>query len=465
MLSCFAKENFFLLTSPILLLSAGVYQSSLDVEQGRATVSGFRDQHTVINKLNKAQLWGSSSSMADVVSQIQKLQLNTVQKGLNVQQQLQSMSGKMPFSAAAPEEDPVSVVFNLPRKDKEMQVRENGNGGGGGATSTKENNNGGGGVHDNSGGGKNGNSGQPQNTKGVAPGAAAAAVGDGPGPLGGMPPLAAGMMRPNMRVGSADFPGMYQMGGGFMDHPHGYNGCMQPGSGNGGASQGMPAGGMPASGSYQGGASAGRSEPSGPEMRQAAAATGNLLALQQQQQQFYMALMQQLGLGMSSGRMETLLTAMAGRNLMQQQYYTALVQQQQQDMTSPWLEMLKDAITAGNLRAQQQYYTALVQQQQQDMTSPWPEMLKAAITAGNLRAQQQFMASLQQQQRDVSTRQDMLQDAMASRNQMAQQYTAVMHQQQGDMSSWLETLLAPMASMNQGSGIQLEKNHGPNRNG
>jgi len=428
MLSCFAKENFFLLTSPILLLSAGVYQSSLDVEQGRATVSGFRDQHTVINKLNKAQLWGSSSSMADVVSQIQKLQLNTVQKGLNVQQQLQSMSGKMPFSAAAPEEDPVSVVFNLPRKDKEMQVRENGNGGGGGATSTKENNNGGGGVHDNSGGGKNGNSGQPQNTKGVAPGAAAA-VGDGPGPLGGMPPLAAGMMRPNMRVGSADFPGMYQMGGGFMDHPHGYNGCMQPGSGNGGASQGMPAGGMPASGSYQGGASAGRSEPSGPEMRQAAAATGNLLALQQQQQQFYMALMQQLGLGMSSGRMETLLTAMAGRNLMQQQYYTALVQQQQQDMTSPWLEMLKDAITAGNLRAQQQ-----------------------------------FMASLQQQQRDVSTRQDMLQDAMASRNQMAQQYTAAMQQQQRDMS-WPETLLATMLSMNQGSGTQLEKNFGSNRNG
>lgn len=352
--------------------------------------------------------------MPDVVSQIQKLQLNTVQKGLDdVPQQLQSMSGKMPFPAAAPEEAPVSIVFNIPREDNEMQVQGNANGGRerSTATSTKANNNiGGRGVHDNNAGGigKNGSSGQAQNTNGVsvAPGGGGA-VGDGP--LGGMPPLAASMMRPpNMMTGGAGFPGMYQMGGGPMDHPH--NGNMQPGSGTGVAfqGQGMPAGGMQVSGSYdsyQGGAGAGRSVPSRPEMQQAGMASGNLLAQQQQrQQQLYMALMQQLGLGMSSGRMETLLTAMAGGNLMQQQYYTALMPQQQRDMSSPLAEMLR-----------------------------------AGIAAGNLRAQQQFMAYMQQQQRELSIRQDELQAAMTSSNQMDQQYgTAAMHQQQRDMS-WPET--------------------------
>ncbi|AQK73100.1 Heavy metal transport/detoxification superfamily protein, partial [Zea mays] len=54
----------------------GVYQSSIDAEQGKVTVSGLMDPATVIKKLNKAgkpaQLWGAK---LDVVSQLQKLQL------------------------------------------------------------------------------------------------------------------------------------------------------------------------------------------------------------------------------------------------------------------------------------------------------------------------------------------------------------------------------------------------------
>ncbi|KAL5670299.1 hypothetical protein ACJX0J_022520, partial [Zea mays] len=41
----------------------GVYQSSIDAEQGKVTVSGLLDPDTIIRKLNKAgkpaQLWGS----------------------------------------------------------------------------------------------------------------------------------------------------------------------------------------------------------------------------------------------------------------------------------------------------------------------------------------------------------------------------------------------------------------------
>ena len=53
-----------------------MYQSSIDAEQGKVTVSGLMDPATVIKKLNKvgklAQLWGAKPG---VVSQLQKLQL------------------------------------------------------------------------------------------------------------------------------------------------------------------------------------------------------------------------------------------------------------------------------------------------------------------------------------------------------------------------------------------------------
>uniref|UniRef100_A0A453KAL1 HMA domain-containing protein n=1 Tax=Aegilops tauschii subsp. strangulata TaxID=200361 RepID=A0A453KAL1_AEGTS len=60
----------------------GVYQSSIDPEQGKVTVSGMVDPDTIIKKLTKAgkpaELWGSKAGMAN---QFQKLQLDGGAKG------------------------------------------------------------------------------------------------------------------------------------------------------------------------------------------------------------------------------------------------------------------------------------------------------------------------------------------------------------------------------------------------
>ncbi|XBH90968.1 hypothetical protein VPH35_082485 [Triticum aestivum] len=153
----------------------GVYQSSIDPEQGKVTVSGMVDPDTIIKKLTKAgkpaELWGSKAGMAN---QFQKLQLDgggkgqakdaggkgqskdaggakgqkgggggggaggaskdakmmmpppTAQQLQQLQQQMQMkgmklpqfMDGKMPFAAAAPMKDPKSVKFNLPPEDE-----------------------------------------------------------------------------------------------------------------------------------------------------------------------------------------------------------------------------------------------------------------------------------------------------------------------------------------------------------
>uniref|UniRef100_A0A0E0F9I6 HMA domain-containing protein n=1 Tax=Oryza meridionalis TaxID=40149 RepID=A0A0E0F9I6_9ORYZ len=58
----------------------GVYQTSIDAEQGKVTVSGLVDPATIIKKLNKAgkpaELWGSKVGVAAVNSQFQKLHLD-----------------------------------------------------------------------------------------------------------------------------------------------------------------------------------------------------------------------------------------------------------------------------------------------------------------------------------------------------------------------------------------------------
>ncbi|VAI15659.1 unnamed protein product [Triticum turgidum subsp. durum] len=133
----------------------GVYQSSIDPEQGKVTVSGMVDPDTIIKKLTKAgkpaELWGSKAGMAN---QFQKLQLDGGGKGqakdaggkgqskdaggakgqkgggggggaggaskdaMKGMKLPQFMDGKMPFAAAAPMKDPKSVKFNLPPEDE-----------------------------------------------------------------------------------------------------------------------------------------------------------------------------------------------------------------------------------------------------------------------------------------------------------------------------------------------------------
>ncbi|KAK3136109.1 hypothetical protein QOZ80_5BG0428230 [Eleusine coracana subsp. coracana] len=162
------------------------------------------------------------------------------------------------------------------------------NAGGGQGNSTGANNNGGGGAAKS----QNGNGGGAG--AGAAPGGGmmmgSRVVG---GPMGGMPPQAAGMMRPPNMMGRASFPGVGQMGGGgpmsmppvAAYHPH-MSGKQPP--------AGVPLNGMPPNGMaggpgfYQGGGSGMQSAVT-PEMMQGAA--GNHTMAQQQQQ--HMAMMQQ----------------------------------------------------------------------------------------------------------------------------------------------------------------------------
>ncbi|KAK3139309.1 hypothetical protein QOZ80_5AG0381140 [Eleusine coracana subsp. coracana] len=158
------------------------------------------------------------------------------------------------------------------------------NAGGGQGNSIGANNNGGGGAAKS----QNGNGGGA----GAAPGGGMMMGSRGVGgPMGGMPPQAAGMMRPPNMMGRASFPAVGQMGGaGPMGmppmaayHPH-MSGKQPP--------AGVPLNGMPPSGMaggpgfYQGGGS-GMQSALTPEMMPGA--TGNHAMAQQQ----HMAMMQQ----------------------------------------------------------------------------------------------------------------------------------------------------------------------------
>jgi len=158
-----------------LICTVGVYQSSIDAEQGKVTVSGLLDPDTIIRKLNKAgkpaQLWdskpgvpqnvhhgggggkgqpkdaggkghskdggggkaqkgggnhkgggGSGGKDAEMVlpqptpQQLQQLQQQLQMKGLKLPPQL--LGGNMPaFTPAAPLKDPKSVKFALAEDD------------------------------------------------------------------------------------------------------------------------------------------------------------------------------------------------------------------------------------------------------------------------------------------------------------------------------------------------------------
>ncbi|RLM70273.1 hypothetical protein C2845_PM17G01690 [Panicum miliaceum] len=245
----------------------GVYQSSIDAEQGKVTVSGLMDPDTVIRKLNRAgkpaQLWGGKPGVISPLQklqggagagngggagakdakmampqptpqqlqQLQQLQQQMQMKGMKLPPQLMGMGGKMPFPAAAPPaKDPKAVRFN---------IKGNANHGGKKDSGAKQSQGGGGGH------GKNGGGAQPpQNGKGGAPGGGnqpgQAKKGGGGPMMGGMPPPQQQpgmmMMRPPNMMGGAGFPGMGQMGGGPMGgmpmgHPHMGGNGMQPGGG------------------------------------------------------------------------------------------------------------------------------------------------------------------------------------------------------------------------------------------
>uniref|UniRef100_A0A0A8XUE4 HMA domain-containing protein n=1 Tax=Arundo donax TaxID=35708 RepID=A0A0A8XUE4_ARUDO len=316
----------------------GVYQSSIDAEQGKVTVSGLVDPDTIIRKLSKAgkpaQLLGSK---AGGVSQLQlqhggggKYQPKDAgvkgrskdaggkgHKGgadgggggkdtkMALPQQLQHlmrmkglklpkfMGGKMPFAAAPPVKDPKSVKFTLPEDgdfeddgsefddefddfDDDDDFEDDG-------------------LDDDlyddhkmvmkpmamplgagGGGGKKGGGGGNE-----VPVQIKGNNGGGKSKGGGQAQNAKGGAPGGGEKGTAAVGagGPMAMSGGSMNMPlgHPHMGIMQQGGGGGG---------MAAAGFYQGGGSG--SMPAGTELLQAAAAVGNPMAQQQ-----YMALVQQ----------------------------------------------------------------------------------------------------------------------------------------------------------------------------
>ncbi|RCV40631.1 hypothetical protein SETIT_9G070800v2 [Setaria italica] len=147
----------------------GVFQSSVDKDQGKVTVSGLMDPYTVIKKLNKAhkraQLWGPNPGVASEVQKLQlgnggkgqpkggeaaasgsggggdgakdeemvmppppppqqhpqQLQTEMEMKGVKLPPQLMGMGGKMPMPAAAPPakaKDLKAVKFDVPEGEE-----------------------------------------------------------------------------------------------------------------------------------------------------------------------------------------------------------------------------------------------------------------------------------------------------------------------------------------------------------
>uniref|UniRef100_A0A0D9XWV3 HMA domain-containing protein n=1 Tax=Leersia perrieri TaxID=77586 RepID=A0A0D9XWV3_9ORYZ len=229
----------------------GVYQTSVDAEQGKVTVSGLVDPATIIKKLNKAgkpaELWGSKGGSNEIPVQIKG---NAAGGG--------GGGGK---------------------KDSGGKQHQGGGGGNVKNSSGVQQNNGKGG------GGAANSGGNHPAAQGKRGGGGVGLVGSAGGPMGGMPAQQQAMMRPNMMGGgSAGFPGIGQMGGGPITMPQMAHHHPQMGNGAGaGAVQGMPSAAF-----FQGGGGGGGGMPSAPEVLQAAAAAGNPMAQQQ-----YMAMMQQ----------------------------------------------------------------------------------------------------------------------------------------------------------------------------